>query len=208
MPIIINVRISRFIYCGVTALVLLAACQNSSDSQDGKANAHPIVTRQNPDTLAPAPARQLIKAGQSLGQIHLNMTADSVISLLGKPDKQDAAMGTAAMTWYAHHETAGDETDVCTKAIPNDQQPAQHRVKVIRITSAWFKTPEGVQTGMLLKNFKPHYQLENIGLNAHGHHLYDDVHRGITFEIDKAQKCVAILVHVPDDKRIVSLNFY
>ncbi|QJD95334.1 hypothetical protein HH214_05345 [Mucilaginibacter robiniae] len=187
---------------------MLGACQNPAAPSKEQASTQQVEVSQKANALATVPAKQQIKAGLSVGQIHLNMSADSVVALLGKPDQQDAAMGTASMTWYAQHNAAGYQTNICTKAVQEGASGRQHAAKAIRITSPWFKTPEGVQTGMLLKDIQHHYSLKNLGFNAHHNTLYDDLHLGVAFEVDAKQRCIAILVHVPDDARVVNLNFY
>lgn len=174
---------------------LLFACNSPAD----KKTTDNTVT----DTVADAPEikpDQLISPGKGIGHLTIGLPADSAIAKLGKPDSSDAAMGSALMAWYSKDANKYRTAVFARRNMGNDEVS---RIKLIMVSSPWFKTGDGVATGTTLADIEKSYQLkpvENTTAAKKGLLVFDDNTKGITFDIDSAsKKCVAITVHPAND---------
>ncbi|QKJ28541.1 hypothetical protein HQ865_01800 [Mucilaginibacter mali] len=149
----------------------------------------------------PVKPEMLIVPGSGIGYIKINEAADSVIKALGKPTKQDAAMGAQSLTWlndndtitvYAHRNFGGKDENVS-------------HIKLIRVTSPKYKTSKWVHVGFPLDSLMKEYPgaVKEI---AQGIAMYSDVKKGITFEMNAEQRCSAIIVHAAGDTSAAYLD--
>jgi hypothetical protein len=150
-------------------------------------------------TTPPTPA-QLVVPGQSLGNLRLGADA-ATLDNLGPAAFGDAAMQKGWATWFGTgHPPA--QLDVYTTMLPG--QDTHKSVQVVRATSPYFRLANGLRNGSTLHQIQECYgQLPlatSYQLNAGPRYLYDDVKRGIAFELDgktSTSHCRALVVHLP-----------
>lgn len=158
------------------------------------------------DTIAESNVnpRLLIVPGQSIGNIKLELKADSLENILGKPDLSDAAMGKAWLTWFSKvsDSVTGNELNVYTTY--KDNELREKIVRQIRVTSNEFKTKDDIHTGKTLDEiaeFFPEIQL--IGRydtnTSYPVSVYDVVDEGIAFETEN-NVCTGIIIHRKGEK--------
>jgi hypothetical protein len=191
------------------AVFILFGCdqhkvQQSSGSAKPSDTVKAISKAVSPDSL--------IIPGKGIGKILLNANADSLVQLFCKPDFADAAMGSALTTWYTNHDTAGYKISVFANHNIGSKDERISHIRKILVTNPGFKTAEGFNTGADLNSIKSHYLLRS-GSNyiAKGKKImvYEDASKGIAFEIDSASnKCVAIVIHRPNDTGATYINMH
>ncbi|MES2274459.1 MAG: hypothetical protein V4592_00435 [Bacteroidota bacterium] len=142
----------------------------------------------------PIAPKLLIVPGAGIGYIKLNENADSVVKAMGKPDKQDAAMGAMLMTWYNSHDTTRYQTTIYAHHNFGAKDEAVSHVKMIRITSPLYQTSKWAHVGFPLDSLQKLYHP-----NKNSRSVYDDVKAGIAFELGASNRCSAIIVHAPGD---------
>ena len=161
--------------------------------------------------LAPvSAANDTITPGKSIGHISLDEKTGEVIAELNKPDGEDAAMGKALLTWNSKPSMKGADTTVNSINIFTSTnfgaKDEASRVKHIRVTSAFFKTPEHAGCGSTIAFIKMQYPeikkpaasyTDKAGKTVL---IYDDIKTGIAFEINDATKCIGVTVHKPGEK--------
>jgi hypothetical protein len=149
----------------------------------------------------PTPA-QLVVPGRSIGSLRLG--TDPAVSLppLGPPSVTDGAMLKAWATWYGKGQSLA-QLDVYTAPPPGDD--GSHKsVQVVRATSTYFRLANGLRNGSTLTQIRASYGRLPVAttyrLAAGTRYLYDDVRRGIAFELDgtaASSHCRALIVHLP-----------
>ena len=152
-----------------------------------------------PFAAPPTPA-QLVVPGRSLGNLRLGADA-ATLATLGPAAYGDAAMQKAWATWFgAGHPPA--QLDVYTTMIPG--QDTHKSIQVIRATSSFFGLANGLRNGSTLHQIEECYGrlplASSYQLPAGPRYLYDDVARGIAFELDgqtSTSRCRALVVHRP-----------
>jgi hypothetical protein len=144
-----------------------------------------------------------IEPGRRAGKITLGLSRQAVHQLLGQP----------SATYRMQGKLTGD---VWMANTGNDVRVIYRRGQVIqvKITSASFKTPEGLNTESSLAEVQKHYhKLVKTRRFVHGSgggliDYYDDVGRGIAFEFTSVDsetpdfKPYAIVVHSPGSRVI------
>jgi len=148
------------------------------------------------------PVAKLIVPGISIGLTHIGQVSATLLKSLGKPDKEDAAMGKSIATWYAKNNTH-NETDIYSTTNMGNA-PEVSRVNQIRVTSSYFMTTEKLGVGSLLAAVQKVYPgIKKTGSYTNGgatNYIYDAIDKGIAFEINSANQCIAVSVHPPKDK--------
>jgi hypothetical protein len=194
------------------ALAALGACQEQTKSPGAAAEPSDSVATNAPaDTsTSSTPADKLIVAGKQIGNIVLGLPADSLQPMLGKPDRSDAAMGKAWLSWYGKNRDEHNNRislDIYTAYA--DSTMEKRTVQQARSTSTEFATARGIKVYNDLATIKQQYpNMEFAGRykelnNDRVFSLYDDRAGGIAFEIVEAnqqQICIGILVHYPGKK--------
>jgi len=154
--------------------------------------------------LASAP-NKLIIPGRSLGNITLGASSE-MLTQLGKPSTSDAAMQKAWATWYGKPIATGQpptQLDVYTAATGPDMRKT---IQMVRATSSWFRTINGLHCGSTLANIRHIYSTLTLASSyaptpkADLRYIYDDAKAGIAFEVDgktAGSRCTAIVVHQP-----------
>ncbi|MFD1873259.1 hypothetical protein [Hymenobacter bucti] len=164
--------------------------------------------------LAPPTPAQLVVPGRSMGNLKLGADA-ATLATLGPAAYSDAAMQKAWATWFGTgHPPA--QLDVYTTMIPG--QDTHKAVQVVRATSAYFRLANGLRTGATLSQIQASYGRLPLAisyrLQAGPRYLYDDVRRGIAFELDgqaSTSHCRALVVHQlgqPVAKTYLSMPVY
>jgi hypothetical protein len=185
-----------------TLLVLtVSACKKEPD---------PIIPVTEKDTTAtpiekPRPNVSVI-AGQSIGNIALEMDSQNLEPILGKPDLSDSAMGKSWMTWYSDNSQAvSGKSELNIYTAYKDNEMKQKVVRLIRATSPEFQV-DSIGSGKSLQDAKRKFpQLKNVGDYAFGKtkefvSIYDDQPNGVAFEFVK-DSCIGVIVH-PKNKDV------
>ncbi|WP_146171781.1 hypothetical protein [Flavobacterium magnum] len=139
----------------------------------------------------------------------------SKLEMLGTPDQSDAAMGKAWMTWYGKKtDSMRDELNIYTTY--KDNELKEKVVRQIRVTSAEFKTKNGISTESAFAEIMQAYpRLQTVAKYDNSDTkiettIYDDVASGIAFEINNPfgkSRCAAIIVH-PKGKKVTDEYIY
>jgi hypothetical protein len=150
---------------------------------------------------------RLIVPGKRIGNIYINGNADSLVTLLGKPDFTDAAMGAQLMKWDVIYNKKKYKTNVYSHRGMGGADRTVSQIREIRTTSPWYKTADYAGAGSELKDIKKLYKLKIHPLTAGSKtSLYDARSQGIAFEIDSTGRCSAILIHAPNDSTSTYLD--
>lgn len=189
-------------YC-IVLLVLaeLTACT----SPEKPAEKSLEVINKLPDSL-------LIKPGESIGNIKLDDDMQALTMQSGKPDENDAAMGSASYTWFARHDAAGYRTSVYGHRNFGAADENIMHIKKILVNSPTYVTSDGIHTGTGRDSLNRFFQLtDSSKYSVKGKivHVFADVSKGIAFEIDSlTRKCTAISIFKPSDTSAVYINMY
>ncbi len=151
-------------------------------------------------------ASSIIVPGKSIGTLRLGLDADRLPKSFGKSILGD---GAAGHIWATYRWDKGllDIYSVLAEDGP-------HRARQLRTTSKAFHTKYGVANGKSFGTIKrrfPHLtRLATYTSHRFGKRvvMYDDVKRGIAFEIlrgrgrrvSNTNRCVSILIHKPGSK--------
>jgi hypothetical protein len=149
---------------------------------------------------APTPRAQLVVPGRSLGSLWLGADV-ATLATYGPPDYSDAAMQKGWATWFGTgHPPA--QLDVYSTLVPG--RDTHKSVQVVRATSSYFRLANGLRNGSTLHQIRACYGrlplASSYQLKAGPRYLYDDVARGIAFELDgqaSTSHCRALVVHLP-----------
>jgi hypothetical protein len=198
---------------GLLSLIILGACQHPTRTSDANqtASSDTAVTATQTDVVSTSvPDDKLIIAGKQIGHITLGLPADSLQPLLGRPDRSDAAMGKAWLSWYEKRRDEHNNRialDIFTSYA--DSTMEKRTVQQVRTTSTEYATARGIK----VYNDLAAIQLQYPNMHFEGRYkelnndrvfsLYDDRKSGIAFEIVEAngqQICIGILVHFPGKK--------
>lgn len=153
---------------------------------------------------ATAQQQNLIIPGQKIGSTALGITADSLARLLGQPDKSDAAMGKAWLTWLGKSDEHNNATRLDIYITYPDSTMRYKTVQQIHATSSWFHTAGGLHVYSAMADIRKSYP----GLKKAARYksdgrtitLYDDKEQGIAFEAVPANNediCTGIIIHKP-----------
>lgn len=185
----------KFLYSVLAvALLSLAACQN----------------HYGPVGHPPASKDLLITPGISVGKININDNMDSIMSVMGKPDMADAAMGKVVATWYHNHDSVSGGIAVYASRQMGVGDEIS-RVKKIRITDSAYRTQEGIGTGELFIDIARIYVLRPVDTFRHNKEKFTifDTQKGMTFIVNPKGICDAIVIQNPKDSvNTAYLPFY
>lgn len=177
----------------IMLLLLVVACNGKKETSEP---ADEIIAG---DTVSTANPRLLIVPGERIGNISLELDAENIQKLLGKPDLSDAAMGKAWLTWFSKvsDSVTGNELNIYTEY--KDNEMLEKVVRQIRITSNEFKTAEGICTGKSLDEISKVFpEIKITGKydieTAFPVTVYDATDKGIAFETEN-NNCTGIIVH-------------
>lgn len=181
-------------------LFVTACSQQPGDSAD-KTKKDTVVANTTKSAILPVPdTTAQIVAGKRIGHISIGEPMENLITALGKPDSSDAGMGAQQFTWFSDNDTHGYRTDVYGHANFNGKDDNVRPVKLISVSSPMFKTSKGIGVNADYNTIKNNYTIKHVATYAAAAtKIFDDVARGIGFEMDKNDKCVAVLVHAPGD---------
>ncbi len=154
-------------------------------------------------------ADKLIAPGKGIGHLTIGLPVDSAVARLGRPDTSDSAMGSSLMAWYSKDANPYRTAIFVRRNMGNEEIS---RIKMIMVTSPWFKTSDGIGTGTLLDVIEKNYKIELINkapARQKGVQVFDDLNKGIMFDIDSvSKKCIAITVHSARDSSGIYLNMH
>lgn len=148
----------------------------------------------------PVKPEMLIVPGAGIGYIKIGENVDSVTKALGKPARQDAAMGAQSLTWI----NGSDTTTIYAHRNFGAKDENVSQVKLIRITSPRYKTSKWVHVGFPLDSILKEYPAA-VKKTSQGITIYSDK-KGITFEMSSGQRCSAIVVYAAGDTSAAYLD--
>lgn len=196
----------KHILIGILLPILFACNNQQADNADKSAD-----TR-HADTTVVTPAPQhtvLITPGKSIGRLEIGLATDSAIVWLGKPDSSDAAMGSALMSWYLNDNNKYRTAIFAGRNMGNDETS---RIKRVMVSAPSYKTADGIATGASLAEIEKLYkvkQVDDATAKSKGLLVYDDVERGIVFDIDSVSKiCKAITIHKAGESSSTYINMH
>lgn len=184
------------------ATSLFMGCSSEQDSQnhDSVIVASAPVDTDTLNKLDTLNKETLLIPGVSAGNIKLNEDAGPVYKMMGKPDAGDAAMQKSVAIWYEKHDPKSYATAIYTVRDTGDNPPA--RVKQIRVTSPDFQTQSGIGVHSSLSDIQGTFtvrQVADIPGDGKAFQIFDSP-AGIAFELDKALKVTAVLIHPADEE--------
>lgn len=141
----------------------------------------------------------MLVPGRSAGVFKLGESDSLLHQRLGKPDFSDAAMGKAVLMWYTDTGSSYPLSIFTSRDMGNDETA---RIQQIRITSPYFETQQSIHVGVTLAEISNTYAkslrvVETYEENGATYSIYD-TDAGIAFEIDPAERCVAIIIQGVD----------
>lgn len=186
------------------------SCKQHTGSENTDKEKPVAALKAAADTDKVIPADKLIVPGKSAGYITINGSADSVVNLLGKPDFNDAAMGSVLITWYNKHDTAADKISIFARHNYGSPDEAVAHIRKIMITSPEFKTADGLGTGQTLSDYQKSYTLSPMSSYVEKGKkikVYEAKGKGIAFGIDSlSDNGVSIFIHRPQDTLATYIN--
>ena len=148
----------------------------------------------------PETASNLIIPGQSIGQTELGRYGQVCLAKLGEPDARDDAMGKYSSIWLSR-KGGGKRDTLFIFYVANDRHNIEPldgvSILLVRITSPWFRTFDGLSTGCTLEQILRSFP--GTVPTGESQTMYDEAQRGIAFEFagraTAGSACVAIMVH-------------
>lgn len=152
---------------------------------------------------------KLIVPGKAVGKTKLGHDGLNYLKNLPKPDASDPGMSQNRLIWLSGKAPEAETLFIHTVA--NSviaAKPANGMtIDEIRVSSADFRTPEGVQCGNTLAQIRKAYPDIQPSEDSNGR-VFQDAARGIAFEFLQAPRedtpCIAITVFAPNEARITS----
>jgi len=151
-------------------------------------------------------SNRLILAGERIGKVKLGEDA-SKLQVLGTPDRSDAAMGKAWLTWMKISEEHNDTSYLNVYTTYRDNSMRQKTVQQIHTTSPYFSTEQGIHIRSsfeeIQKTFPRLEKSASYFVRGNQTILYDAIEKGIAFETTvtgKQRICSGIIVHEKNQK--------
>lgn len=148
-------------------------------------------------------ADRIILPGEKVGHITIEANAADLDSILGAPDRSDAAMGKAWLTWMGKRDDHNNETQLDIYTTYSDSTMSKKTVQQIRTTSSYFSTVSGIHVYSDLEKIREAFPpIQKVATYREGERefqVYDDREGGIAFEIVTAGAediCTGIIVHL------------
>jgi hypothetical protein len=153
-------------------------------------------------------ASHLIRPGESIGRTHLGTKGGLDLKKLPQPDLMDSYTSHSVRVWIS--KKAGRTDTLFIKTVNNGALGVQPldgvSIELIRVTSPWYRTPNGLSTGntfaQIRREFPDARPVDN------DRKLYDDIKRGIAFEFARSptadSPCFAVMVHPRGEQRVAS----
>ena len=182
----------------ILAAFLVISCKREAaiNVENGAVKMDSVKAPVKPDNPEKINTIFLLVPGTSAGIVNLNANTET-LSVLGKPDASDAAMGKAWMTWYGGHGTETEELNIYTTYKDNEMK--EKAVKLIRVTSAEYKTKDSLGSGNAMPEISkvfPALQLAAKYKNTAKKEvsIYDATPEGIAFEFVN-DTCKGTIIH-------------
>lgn len=196
------------------AVMTLLACKQKATSvpTDTEATEVADTAAERIDRDHAVSPEQLIAPGKGIGRVQLDDNLNKVMGVLGRPDATDAAMGSQLATWYAKHDSSGYKTTIFAQRNMGGKDEEISHIKKILITSPWFKTADYISTGHTKAEIEKHYTLKEgntyKATNGETITIYNDLPKGVAFEIDPSDQCVGIVVLAPNSVADSNINLH
>jgi len=188
------------------ALLFIGCNQKKTEIEDKSTVKDPV------EILQPIPADTTftIIPGVSVGETVLGNSTET-LSVLGKPDFSDAAMGKAWLLWYKQIKEIPKQVKWMIYTTYKDNELKEKVISEIRINSGEYKTESGIGAGtsfeVIQKEFPKitefaKYKNQEINKDIY---IYDVPGSGIAFEFISYEgdyaKCTAVIVY-PKNKTL------
>lgn len=206
----------------IALLLLLGACHatpgTSSVASGGEDSLESVGTRSA--TTADSAAGTAVSSdreilpGSRIGKTFVGEATDTVITILGKPDYSDAAMGKAWMTWFGKkRDEHNNRTELNVFVTYQDSTMRSKTVRQIRTTSSWFVLGDSIHVYSDFRAIQKDYpSVTYTGTYKEGartFRIFDELQKGIAFETTEVGEqvlCTAIIVHTPG-KPLIDIYF-
>jgi hypothetical protein len=151
----------------------------------------------------------LIRAGRSIGRIHVGVKGDFDLKRFPKPDAEDYYTSHSIKVWILKKSERTTDT-LFVKTVSNSAlgvEPSNGvSVQVIRVTSPRYHTLNGLSTGSTLARVRREFP--NVVAVHDNRNIYDDNKQGIAFEFADSSSadspCIAVMVHPRGEQYIAS----
>lgn len=182
------------------SLQIAATIEDSSKKDDEVSQANSPKETNTPNSL--------VVPGKSIGNVELGMNDSILEAQFGKPDRSDAAMGKAWLTWYGKKpDEHNNKTQLNIYTTYKDTGMREKTVQQVRTTSSFFKTADDLHVYSSLEDIRSKFsQLKKAATyTEEGRKMtvYDDQRQGIAFETVTANGqniCTGIIIHTPGGK--------
>ena len=149
----------------------------------------------------------IIIPGERIGRAELNTDAEDLEAEFGKPDRSDAAMGKAWLTWFGKSDEHKNKTQLDIYTTYKDTSMREKTVQQVRTTSSYFSTEQNIHVyssfDEIQKVFPGIQKLSQRKDDGRTITVYDDVKNGIAFEIADVKDqniCTGIFIHIKGKK--------
>jgi hypothetical protein len=150
----------------------------------------------------------LIRPGESIGRTHLGRKGGFDLKNLPQPDVVDNYTSHSVRVWIS--KKAGRTDTLFIKTVSNGAlgvQPSNGvSIELIRVTSSWYHTPNGISTGSTYAEI--HRTFPEARPVDSNQKLYDDAKLGIAFEFVRRpadeSPCSAVMVHPRGEQHVTS----
>jgi hypothetical protein len=189
---------------------VLLACENDNKTSPAQTESTKEQTTKSADSFTKNKpiqnTEQEIVPGQRIGKVKLGENVSS-LEVLGPPDKSDAAMGKAWLTWKGKRDEHNNFTELDVYTTYKDSTMQEKTVHQVRTTSSQFTTANNIHVYSSLQAIEQEFsevrKLATYNDDGRDIAIYDAVEKGIAFEIAKAngqQICTGIIVHQKNKK--------
>jgi hypothetical protein len=159
--------------------------------------------------VKPITKARIIIPGKSVGPMRIEGDADSLLTIMGKPDSIDGAMGASLMLWHVKYHKKMYETAIYAHRNMGAPDENINHIKAIWVSSTYYKTADYAGAGSELRDVKKLFKLTMHAIPGYSVKqlaLYSDYGAGISFEADSTGRCHAVLVYARGDSSAAYLN--
>jgi hypothetical protein len=194
----------KYIY--LFALSFLCACGQPQPALHSAL----VDSLHNADTVVkPITKARVIMPGKGIGPMLINGNADSLTTIMGKPDSTDAAMGALMMKWNVKYKKGNYSTIIYAHRNMGTADENVSHIKAIYVSSPHFKTADYSGAGSDLRDIRKLFKLTMHavpGYTTKQLALYNDYGAGISFEADSTGRCHGVLVYARGDSAVTYID--
>jgi hypothetical protein len=109
--------------------------------------------------VKPITKARIIIPGKSVGPMRIEGDADSLLTIMGKPDSIDGAMGASLMLWHVKYHKKMYETAIYAHRNMGAPDENINHIKAIWVSSTYYKTADYAGAGSELRDVKKLFKL-------------------------------------------------